>query len=287
MPTTSPLAFDREGLASGHALQIRLVLRLDPRDADLAALGVPLVGIGGQEAAGDVADVAEHVGGRRPALGVGALRHRLHGHAGVLRLVCLQELHGVLRHPDRNRDRFIRAVLVVVDGVLHLLGCLADECRHHADNGRVRGCLGAREQDLLLRRVRDEHRPVAVDDLSTRGGHAHDTHLVARHRRGVALPLDHLQRPQSQHEDAEEEQDDDSDDAQAEIGTGLLFLGRADDGGHVDALAGSHARPRVVSPPGRCASHDASTAWGGAGRRGSDDEESASPDPAVGLGRNE
>jgi len=99
VPTTSAAGVD-ERPGDGHTLQIRLVLGLDPRDADLTALGVPLVGIGGQEAAGDVPDVAEHVGGRRPALRVGALRHGLYGHAGVLRLVCLQELHRVLRHAD-------------------------------------------------------------------------------------------------------------------------------------------------------------------------------------------
>ena len=36
---------DRESLAASRALQVRLVLGLDPRDSDLAALAVALVGV--------------------------------------------------------------------------------------------------------------------------------------------------------------------------------------------------------------------------------------------------
>ena len=118
--------------------------------------------------------------------------------------------------------------LLLMDGG-HLGRRLADEsghlptmpgfCAASARESRISCCGDVRHQDGA----------VAVDDLTTRGGDADDADLVARHRSGVGLALDHLERPETQHEDAEEEQHRDPDDAQAEVRPRLLLLGSAHD----------------------------------------------------------
>ena len=179
---------DRERLAPGDAAQVRLVLRLDARHADLAALGVALVGVGGQVARRDVARRSRGSGCRssRPG-GRCAARRSATLTPGVLGLVRLEELHGGRRDAGRDGHRLVRAVLVVVDGRLHLLRRLADQRGHHA-----RRCRGSAPP----RPATAGSPPAGVLDTSTvplrstispRGRRdADDAHLVARHRGGVA-----------------------------------------------------------------------------------------------------
>ena len=155
--------------------------------------------------------------------------------------------------PDGDGHRLVGAVLHVVDRRLHLLGRLADQRGHHADDARVLRRLGPRQEDLLLRGVRHQHGAVAVDDLAARGGDADHPHLVAGHGGGVGLAVDHLERPQAQHQHAEEHEHDDPDDAQTQARARLLFLGRTDEGGDVDALARPHPRLAGVAAPRRAA----------------------------------
>ena len=280
---------DREGLAAGHAPQVRLVLRLDARQADLAALGVAVVGVGGQVARRDGAHVAEDLASRSSRPG-GSVRW-----ATVSTLTPGYSDWCVWRYctvavdtPVATGTGSYGLYWTLLTDACTCFGVSPDQRRHHADDARVLRRLGAREQDLLLRSVRHQHGAVAVDDLAARRRDADHPHLVARHRGGVGLALDHLERPQPQDEDAEEEEHDDADD-RAAAGSAATPPPRASR--RCDAtltlLRGRMRGWRRVGAPRAAARRAASRAWGGAGRRGSGGGGSASPEPAVGLRRDE
>ena len=60
---------DREGLAAGHAAQVRLVLRFDPATPIWLPCAIALVRVGGEIAGRDVAHVAKDLRPRVPPWG--------------------------------------------------------------------------------------------------------------------------------------------------------------------------------------------------------------------------
>ena len=282
VPTTLP---PRRPRAPGarRPPQVLLVLGLDPRHADLAPLGVALVGVGGQEARRDGARVAEHLGRRRPALGVGALRTVSTVTPGYSRLVRLEVLDRGVGTPPATGTGSYGLYCTLLTAACTWVGVSPDQGGHLPDDAPGSAAPRPATAGSLPASVFDTSTVPLRSTISPRGGgDADHPHLVPGHGGGVGLAVDDLERPQPQDQHAEEDEHDEAHDAQPQARARLLLLGRADDGGDVDALARPHARLAGVAAPRCAAARSGSTAWGAAGRRGSGGGGCASPEPAVG-----
>src|SRR5690606_3842532 len=217
----------------------RLVLPLDPGDADHVPHPVPLLAHGREHVGVDLLDVAEDVGEAGGRV-VAALLVLAEGEPAEAELRLLQ--------PPERRERDVLEEDVGLVGRARddLVPARPDEGVRHpgqlGDEGEVRGVEVARgDEDGGRRPVVDEELPVPVVDVAAGGADELRLDGVPLRLHLVALAVEQLHLPEAEDEGAEDGEREEGEDAEAEAD---LLLRRRGGVLHVGGGAASEARRR-------------------------------------------
>ena len=192
----------------GRAAQVAVVGVLDAVLADLVARLQAPVARFLQLFFGDLADVAEDVGGQRPVRVV-ADEDPLDLDARKAVLVFLQVVDEVVadvatqghRRRRRQLQFFVHRAAQVAQGAVGQLG----EARELGPPlGRVGGQFARVDLQRQAGAVGDQHFAVAIEDLAARGADPVGAGAVVLRFRQILFAVEHLQQPEAEEEDGEE-----------------------------------------------------------------------------------